>query len=234
MKRELRRNQESSRSSASQSEGREKILDAARMLFASLGFEATSIRRIATELNMVSASLYYHFPTKEDILHEILVEPLRDLREKLTAIAADGRDAETRLVATIALRFQAWVEHWEAHAIAADQAYFFTVKEGFEYLEEAMEKGYRALETILEDGVREGLFRPEINRYFAISTIHMTLNSAAKLFKHGHGYRVKPPVDIALEDIAKIHTDFILRMVRATERISEPIPLEPLRICAAY
>jgi AcrR family transcriptional regulator len=45
-----------------------ELLDAAARLFASRGYAATSMRDIAEEVNMLSGSLYYHFPSKEELL----------------------------------------------------------------------------------------------------------------------------------------------------------------------
>lgn len=64
---------------------REEILDAAAELFTTVGYAATSTRRIADAVGMRQASLYHHFATKDDILDALLAgtvdEPL--------ALAAD-------------------------------------------------------------------------------------------------------------------------------------------------
>jgi AcrR family transcriptional regulator len=46
---------------------RRQVLTVASELFAKRGFEATSIRDIATAAGMMSGSLYYHFASKEDL-----------------------------------------------------------------------------------------------------------------------------------------------------------------------
>jgi AcrR family transcriptional regulator len=49
-----------------------KILETARLLFASHGFEGTSIRDIAKEANVNVASVNYYFSNKENLFGEIL------------------------------------------------------------------------------------------------------------------------------------------------------------------
>jgi AcrR family transcriptional regulator len=56
---------------------REEILDAAAELFAERGYAATSTRTIAERVGIRQASLYYHFPSKEQILAELLESTVR-------------------------------------------------------------------------------------------------------------------------------------------------------------
>src|ERR1700744_3481568 len=75
---------------------RAEILAVARKLFAEKGFQATSIREIANAAGILSGSLYYHFDTKEDMLHEIIKDYASYLAmgyEKCAAAAADPRQA---------------------------------------------------------------------------------------------------------------------------------------------
>lgn len=51
---------------------RQLILDVSASLFSSQGYTETSMRQIATKVGMQTASLYYHFASKELILSEIL------------------------------------------------------------------------------------------------------------------------------------------------------------------
>jgi len=51
---------------------RQLILDAAASLFCSQGYGDTSMREIADKVGIKQASIYYHFPSKEVILTEIL------------------------------------------------------------------------------------------------------------------------------------------------------------------
>ena len=63
--------------------GKEGILDAAAQLFYERGYPQTSIRAIAAKAGIESASLYYHFPSKEDILYAVEKEAFDRLESKL-------------------------------------------------------------------------------------------------------------------------------------------------------
>src|SRR5579862_4130557 len=56
-------------------------------LFAEQGYEKTSLREIAERLGVTKAALYYHFKSKEDIVHSLL----DDYFGKVDALVAWGR-----------------------------------------------------------------------------------------------------------------------------------------------
>ena len=51
---------------------RERILEVALELFGRQGYEGTSIRDIAERMGMTKAAVYYHFPSKEELLADVL------------------------------------------------------------------------------------------------------------------------------------------------------------------
>ncbi len=51
---------------------RDRILAVALELFSVRGYEGTSIRDIAEQMEMTKAAVFYHFPAKEDLLAAIL------------------------------------------------------------------------------------------------------------------------------------------------------------------
>jgi AcrR family transcriptional regulator len=61
---------------------RQDILDAALVLFAEQGYDKTSLREIAEQVGVTKAALYYHFPSKEQIL-VALFEPVAAMQERL-------------------------------------------------------------------------------------------------------------------------------------------------------
>jgi AcrR family transcriptional regulator len=72
------------------------VLAAAVELFASRGFDATSIRDIATEARVQPASVYYHYPSKEALLVAIVDRAAAQVAEQIAA-AARSTDPWERL-----------------------------------------------------------------------------------------------------------------------------------------
>jgi AcrR family transcriptional regulator len=73
------------------------VLDAAGELFTGAGYAATTTRAIAERAGLRQASLYYHFPAKEDILAALLAETVRPSLDLAARLVADPSAAAVRL-----------------------------------------------------------------------------------------------------------------------------------------
>src|SRR5256885_13715886 len=78
-----------------------RILRAATALFRARGYHGSSMRTLAPGLRMEPASLYYHFPSKQDILFAILDPTLHDLPGRLPHPVAAADAAPPRLPAAV-------------------------------------------------------------------------------------------------------------------------------------
>ena len=98
------------RSAADGTRGR--ILLAGLGLFAEHGFHGTSIRDIAAEAAVQSASLYAHFPSKEAILAELVLAGHEEHHTRLvTALLHSGTDPRDRLAALVRAHVQAHTDY---------------------------------------------------------------------------------------------------------------------------
>jgi AcrR family transcriptional regulator len=67
---------------------RQQILDTAQRLFTELGYDATSLQKIADEMGLTKAAVYYHFRAKTDILHAAMLPGIQRLESLLDEAAA--------------------------------------------------------------------------------------------------------------------------------------------------
>ena len=65
---------------------RERIIDTASRLFYSQGYNSTGINQVIKEADVAKASLYQHFPSKEDLLVEYLRISSRATSKALNAV----------------------------------------------------------------------------------------------------------------------------------------------------
>jgi len=63
------------------SETRDKILDAARELFITDGYEGVSMRKVAEKIEYSPTAIYLHFADKEDLFHQLCQEDFARLAE---------------------------------------------------------------------------------------------------------------------------------------------------------
>src|SRR5438445_4456022 len=69
------------------SETRDKILDAARELFISEGYEGVSMRKVAEKIEYSPTAIYVHFDDKEDLFHELCHQDFARLAEVFQSAA---------------------------------------------------------------------------------------------------------------------------------------------------
>lgn len=93
-----------------------ELRDEAARLFWEKGYSATTTRELAQSLGMQKASLYYHINSKEDLLYDICVESLGNIRDAVIRALADEGDPLTRLRAMIQAHVVSMLEDREKHA----------------------------------------------------------------------------------------------------------------------
>ena len=76
---------------------RQEILDAARELFITEGFENVSMRKIAEKIEYSATTIYLHFQDKADLLDCVCEETLQKLENRLSAIRETAPDPLERL-----------------------------------------------------------------------------------------------------------------------------------------
>lgn len=203
---------------------RGQILQIAAKRFAEFGYEATTIRQIADDAQILSGSIYHHFDTKDEILDEIIRDAVDFLSENSQRIARSDADAEIRLTALILLALGELTKDQEAHSILYNERKFLRRSPHFEYVAKAKAANYNAWELVLGDGVKSGAFKASVDIFLTISTVIRMLNTCADWFKHDGAYEIEKIRTYRLEEVIDFNLDLILRALRSEARIGEPIP----------
>lgn len=76
-----------------------QLLLIARRLFASKGFDRTSLRDIAEEASITKAALYYYFPNKDALYERVVIESLETLVTIVSAAVAEHKSPTDRVLA---------------------------------------------------------------------------------------------------------------------------------------
>jgi AcrR family transcriptional regulator len=74
-----------------------QLLAIATRLFATRGYDGTSLRDIAQEAQITKAALYYHFPNKESLYQQIVVENMQRLIDRVNVVVEQARGATNKV-----------------------------------------------------------------------------------------------------------------------------------------
>ena len=149
------------------------IRAAAEMLIARHGYEAVSMRQLATEVGVQAAALYRYFPTKEDLLFTLMHAHMQELAAAWERARPAAADPARRLAAFVAnhIRFHVMRRHsthvsnMELRSLSRERL------SAVLKLRAAYEKELRA---ILRDGAEQGVFAIDDVGLTAMAIIQMT------------------------------------------------------------
>ncbi|WP_235870708.1 TetR/AcrR family transcriptional regulator [Rhodococcus xishaensis] len=137
------------------SDRRDRILEAARHVFAERGCDATTTRDIANAVGLTQGSLYHHFDSRDAILVAILEgfsSRMREAHEAIGAVAGtplETIDALIRVRTAAGKRFEPEVSILKSWAMLVATG-------KFDFLEQDRRKTHRVWERACAAGVRDG------------------------------------------------------------------------------
>jgi AcrR family transcriptional regulator len=92
-------------------ETRERILDAALLLFRKQGFDETTMRDIAAAAEVATGAAYYYFRSKEELVMAFYMRTAEEARELLPPVIERSKDLRKRVRAIIDLKLSQFAEH---------------------------------------------------------------------------------------------------------------------------
>lgn len=178
---------------------RDEILQIARALFAEKGFEAASIREIGDAAGILSGSLYYHFATKDDMLDELVRPFVLPLLKQYELIANSDAAAPDRLRNMIRFGLENLVREPDLLKIVANDRKFFAKSDRFSYVEEAWQDIFQIWYGVLQDGVRQGSFRADLNLHITLRMIIELLNGTVDWFRPDGRFTIEQVINTQIE-----------------------------------
>ena|SRR5947209_5103783 len=167
------------------SERRAELLELAAQLFAERGFRATTVRDIADAAGILSGSLYHHFDSKESMVDEILTRFQEELFGRYEEIVARGLGPRETLEAVVVASFESIDRHHAEVAIYQNEAKYLAQFERFGYLRQRNNQLRKLWKGILEDGVRAGVFRADLDVELVYRFIRDTVWVAVHWYRPG-------------------------------------------------
>jgi len=154
------------------------IMETAEKLFATNGYDATSIRDIATAGSFNSAMISYYFGSKEQLMEGILVYRTTKLETVVSDMLLTLKDPLEKLLALNRFYIQKVLQH----------KYFYLLIFQIQSLPEKhilirnfyntlRYKNFELLSELIKDGQDKGQFKDSINTSFLLFVISGTMNN---------------------------------------------------------
>jgi AcrR family transcriptional regulator len=193
---------------AARAERRAELLATAAEVFASQGYSATTVRKVADAAGILGGSLYYHFDSKEAMADEILSTFLDEMWAAYERVLAAELSARDTMEGVIVESFRSIDRHRPAVVLYQNESKHLATSERFHYLLDSQRRFEEMWLSLLDRGVKEGAFRADLDRTLVYRFIRDTVWVAANWYQHGGR--------LSADDIAKQYLAMVLEGIQAS------------------
>lgn len=179
---------------------KEKIKSVSIELFFKKGYFATSISEIAKGSGIQKASIYYHYPSKEELLFSILKYTMDDLTAYLNKNISGVDDVESRMRAAVHSHVRFHLDRQKENFIANSELRGLTSEHYREIVKKRNE-----YELIFQDIIREGIDK----KVFPQGDVKILSYAILTLCTAGASW-FKPAGRLTADEVAVIYEKFIL------------------------
>ncbi|TFD93660.1 MULTISPECIES: TetR/AcrR family transcriptional regulator [Jeotgalibacillus] len=182
---------------------KEKITEQSIRLFEKKGFSETSIQDIVEANGVTKGTFYYYFSSKEELLMDIQLRYIDDLLAQQERIMKDeSKNCKTKLYDMVHMLIS------NIKTQGASAKVFFREMRNLneERLAQIIPKRDQfrvTIETLLQQGIDQGEFRPDLNPPIATFGVLGMANWSYQWFN--------PEGDLSEEEVARIFTDMLLK-----------------------
>ncbi len=206
---------------------RDKLLDAARSLFAEKGFNSTSIDDITRRADVGKGTFYYHFSNCEEIIEALVVRMLNELLAVIEENCRDISDPKGALDALIEAHIKFFCTRWEDFVLFFQSRTELTLEQSYEGIETPFLEYLMRVEDLLAPSIQRPLPRPILRRiacavvgfvsgYYSFASIASEGEDIDKAFRALRGAMVaslarfiqetSPPLETTSADQSGINT----------------------------
>ncbi len=154
---------------------KEQVIRSAAELFREKGYAASSMRDLAQKLGIEAASLYSHIKSKEEILQSLCFDMAAEFRKSLEEVEKQKVSASEKLKLGIIGHVQVMAKDLIASAVFMNEHRHLSQPYLREFL--LLRINYiNRFKDILEEGVRKGEFKDNIDIKLAVMTLFSSLN----------------------------------------------------------
>ncbi len=179
----------------------QEVLEAARRIFARLGYAAANVEEIAKEAGMAKGTVYLYFKSKEEVFLAVLASELECLTNKTIEGMSAAKTFEERLTVFLNLRL-AYLQN-NQDFIRIYFAEFDGCGSRSPLISDVIDRTYRRSIDFMRQCLEQAIAQGEL-RAVPVEPAAMAIYDIAKGFVHRHlrGWAPLPPE----EDLAFTHS----------------------------
>ncbi|MEA2768752.1 MAG: hypothetical protein QOD93_1714 [Acetobacteraceae bacterium] len=168
---------------------RTRILDAAARVLSEHGYAGLRLTDVAAAAQLQAPAIYYHFPSREDLIEEVMWSGIADMRAHVTEVldaVPDGMAPLDRLLvaAEAHLRHELEISDYTTASIRNAGQVPLAIRKRQIVEEERYGEIWRRL---INDIARAGVLRPELDLYIAQMLVLGALNWAVEWWNPRRG-----------------------------------------------
>ncbi|HEX6295455.1 MAG TPA: TetR family transcriptional regulator [Burkholderiales bacterium] len=185
-----------------------EVLDAAARVFARRGYHGASTQDIADVLGMRQASLYYYFASKEAALEAVCSDGVEDYAIRALNILRSKGSASEKVARLVFHHLSPVVERQHFTVVFHRERRYLPplARERIRAMEQRYE---RIIQKIIEQGMKSGEFRPELDARLATLALLGLGNSATAWYGREPG--------VTIERITQNYVDLLVRAFRVRD-----------------
>jgi TetR/AcrR family transcriptional regulator, cholesterol catabolism regulator len=187
---------------------KEKIINTSVRLFETYGYSRVTVDNIVKESGTSKGGFYHHFKSKDELLYTIHDFCISLCLEKGQEVCQNYSSPTERLC-EIVRSFILLFDSYRAHLVVINEESLYLSSQYFKKIEEKRDCYKDLLYRVVEDGVRTGEFRQDLNIPIIRMAIFGMVNWIYKWYKDNGNY--------SLKEIAYIYNDFILQSLLSEE-----------------
>lgn len=158
---------------------RESILNAAREVFAELGYGATTVRDIIRKTGLASGTFYNYYKSKEEVFEALMDDGMRRIRPRLKADRIRSRNFEE----FIRNAFRTYFDY-----LASDRMTFQIIRRNPASLRVRMDTpemiaGFEEIREYIEEDIRDGNVPPVDSEYLMAAVVGIAMEIGDRMIK---------------------------------------------------
>lgn len=176
---------------------------AAIKLISRNGYESMSLRKLAAEAGINASTLYIYYKGKSELLLELILEYLQGLTYEWTHCRPKAATADVKLRAFIACHVRYHLEHQD-EAMLGNLELRSLGEDDLEQVQQARRVYLKALQDILEQGVKEGSVSCAEPKLMARTLFNMLTHACVWYQSDGRW---------GVDDVVRHYSELVLKML---------------------